>query len=415
MKKKILIVICIAVAIALFITKSNMEHQKNLNSTYSIVTEVFDYGQQVSKIVIEFKTEIDGNSFNKQSFSIISENSLNGRKYDNFNHEIIDIYLSDKFLGEKNKTGKFMIIELANDISLPLANTLFWNRSICSNEQIILNYTIINNKSLKTKKGKTLEKEKLKISYKDRIDLLVEKFKSSEKKDDLNYRYYVPKKDDKKNPLIIWLHGAGEGGVSNYTQIAANKGGVGFITDEAQKIFDGAYVLVPQAATFWVPYYKVGDHELIGKDYTKDLIILIKEFIKNNPDVDANRIYIGGASGGGYQVLKTIIEDPDLFAAAFPTCAAYEPTNDELERLKNLPIWFTHAKIDGTVSSKLSENSYNYLKSIGNKNVFYSEYPNVKYDGIEYWPHMSWVYVLNNDPRNENKENLFNWLAKQKK
>lgn len=54
---------------------------------------------------------------------------------------------------------------------------------------------------------------------------------------------------------------------------------------------------------------------------------LIQEYVAKNPDIDPNRIYIGGASNGGYMTMLMIRDYPNYFAAAFPVC---EGLNDRL-------------------------------------------------------------------------------------
>ena len=68
-----------------------------------------------------------------------------------------------------------------------------------------------------------------------------------------------------------------------------------------------------------------------------------------NPAIDTDRIYIGGCSNGGYMTMEMVITYPDYFAAAYPICEAYADnaiTDEQLERVKNLPIWFIYAEDD---------------------------------------------------------------------
>ena len=79
-------------------------------------------------------------------------------------------------------------------------------------------------------------------------------------KDGMNYRLFSPSHDGRsdhwdrrdKSPLIVWLHGGGEGGLlsanyyDNEPTLRANRGALGFSTPEAQKVFGGAYVVAPQ-------------------------------------------------------------------------------------------------------------------------------------------------------------------------
>lgn len=384
-----------------------------IQGKYKLVTEVFDYGQQVSKIVIYSPTSISRSSLNKNTFSIIVENKLNGRSLGKFTREINYIYTSHSSLGKPTGSGQYIIIELKNDPAISEAYTLFWDSDKFSNCLVEPKYTIKQNLPLKDMDGNKLYARNFKLKMNGIINLLVDDFKKATSRSGLNYRYFEPEKDDKKNPLIIWLHGVGEGGTNNVSQIAGNRGGVAFITEDIQKKFGGAYVIAPQCPTFWMKNFSSGDIKISGaKDYTQDLISLIKEYITNTPDIDTTRIYIGGCSMGGYQTLKTVIAAPELFAGAFPVCPAYTPTAYELDKLSNLPIWFTHSIIDPIVPYTNSKDAYEYLKQI-NDNAHYSEYGTIIYNGNPYSHHASWVYVLNNFPINKQGEQIFDWLSKQ--
>ena len=220
------------------------------------------------------------------------------------------------------------------------------------------------------------------------------------------------KDDGQKNPLIIWLHGAGEGGTDPSINILGNQ--VTNLSKELiQKYFTtetvkGAYVLAPQTPTAWMD----------GK-YGDALWELIQEYVKNNGDIDENRIYIGGCSNGGWMTIDMITKHPDYFAAAFPICEAKanaDVTDEMIESIKDMPIWFTHAANDNTVSiynkegggwgapttlttpqDTFSNNLYIRLINAGATNVHYTLFENVLVDGVNYDGHWSWIYTLRDE------------------
>jgi predicted peptidase len=243
----------------------------------------------------------------------------------------------------------------------------------------------------------------------------------------LTYADYAPAKDNGKNPLIIWLHGMGEGGTDPTLAIAGNKA-VNFASEEIQSYFDGAYVLAPQTPTFWMDGL-TGFGDGTSK-YQSALMALIKEYVENNKDIDTNRIYLGGDSNGGYMAMLMIRDYPEYFAAAFPVCEALNDsliTDEEIESMKDLPIWFVHAKTDTTVPpNEYVIPTYNRLLEAGAKDVHLSLFENVvdtsglykKADGTpyEYDGHWSWIYVYNNEVSKEingNTITLMEWLAGQ--
>ncbi|MPQ43387.1 prolyl oligopeptidase family serine peptidase [Clostridium tarantellae] len=385
----------------------------NKELKFKIITEVFDYGPEVTKIIIDTQLNMDKNTITKDTFKVISKNTIHNKSLGIFERKIINVYVSDSSLNSSVKIGQYIILELEHGMNVNEAKTLFWNEEKFLNEEIDLNYVIFQNKDIKDYKGNIYKKDDVTYKMNGVKNLLVDEFKEGKSESALNYRYFISKKHNEKNPLIIWLHGAGEGGNSNATQISGNGGVVTFITEEVQTIFGGAYILVPQTPTFWMPSFIVGNLELKGeKDYTKDVISLIKSFIKENSDVDERRIYIGGCSMGGFQTIKTLSRAPKIFAAAFLICPAYEPSKEDLEKIKNIPIWLIHASTDLTAPVSNSKNAYKILKELG-ANVIYTEYENIERDGNKYNSHAACIPVLHNDPVNNEGEHIFNWLSKQ--
>lgn len=255
---------------------------------------------------------------------------------------------------------------------------------------------------------------------------------------ELNYASFEPAKHGKKVPLIIWLHGMGEGGTDPYIALLGNKV-ENLATPEIQKNFgkDGAYVLVAQANGFWLqtsltePFFTTGA-QLPGTPaqscYTEPLMELIKEYVAANPSVDPNRIYIGGCSNGGYMTMNMIIEYPDYFAAAYPTCEAYldsKITDEDIAKIAKQNVWFTWACTDTTVNpDEFERPTRARLEAAGAANCVFTEFADVhdlsgkyfKEDGTpyEYNGHYSWIYVLNNQCV-ANGQTIFQWMAKQSK
>ena len=159
------------------------------------------------------------------------------------------------------------------------------------------------------------------------------------------------------NPLIVWLHGAGEGGTNLDVAVLGNE--VTLLAKEAiQRHFTsedgvtGAYVLLPQCETLWMDEGDGENWEGTGVSrYTKVLMDAIAHYVESHPDVDRNRVYLGGCSNGGYMTLNLLTEYPGFFAAAFPVCEAYD-TSDQPQRIAVLAgqsIWFVHSADDHVV------------------------------------------------------------------
>lgn len=256
----------------------------------------------------------------------------------------------------------------------------------------------------------------------------------------LRYMYYVPQfPGAAKKPLVVWLHGAGEGGQETAITISGNKV-TALAEDPIQSKLSGAYILAPQCPTMWMDDGS-GKYGVSGRSmYGQALLACIREFIRSNEyGIDTSRIYIGGDSNGGFMTMRMIIDYPDVFAAAFPMCEAlYDRriTDADIEKIKNIPIWFTHSEDDPVVDPKRTViPTYQRLKKAGAPNVhctlwkgifdLHGTFKNADGTPYRYVGHFAWVPVLNDDDRLDfdgkpviaagREVTLWDWLGLQQK
>jgi predicted peptidase len=396
--------------------------------SYCTVTEIFDWGPAVTKIIVNLgKTVIKG-SVKTDTFKVhvvrtdprpgvaIPSDVANGDRI------VTKAYVSDKS-GNAADSGNYIALEMkvAPDIGLSSPMNYDFNR-FKNNSWIKCSYTITQQKDISSDTGK-ISGLVITSSLGD-IKKLVDDFTTGSYTANANviltYASYAPSKDNGKNPLIIWLDGTGEKGTDPTVAISSNKS-CNFASSDIQSYFGGAYVLVPQCPTMWM--------EGLKEDA---LMALIKDYVSKNSDIDTNRIYIGGGSNGGYITMLLIRDHPDYFAAAMPTCEALPDkmiTNTDIEKIKNIPIWFTAAKTDKTVPpDNYVVPTYKRLIKAGAKDVHFSFFDKVadttglykKADGtpFEYDGHFSFFYVFNNqctDKINGEKTTIMQWLAAQNK
>lgn len=380
--------------------EANIFSKEDKKVLFDLYSQVYDYGQRINRLEFELPEKVNDQDLFVDTFVVKTKNSLENEKIQNGERKIKNIYLE----GNK-KEGTHVIIELESELDSPYSSTLFWDDEKFSNLPLNISYELKQNKKIGNLN---------KLEYKQRsvLDSQVDLLKKGISKNGLYYRDFKPKNKGSKHPLIIWFHGAGEGGDNNISHVTANKGATAFLNDEIQQILDYPYVLAPQSPDYWMPELTVQDRKLEGKNRTELIIALIKEYISQNPSIDKERVYLIGASMGGYQVWETLSSEPSLFAAAIPICAAYQVPNDHLDKLKDKPLWLVHAKTDDTIPFEYSENAYNYLKKIGSKAIF-STYNDVKVGNASYSTHASWIYVLNDISCN-NDTFILEWLSQQK-
>ena len=226
----------------------------------------------------------------------------------------------------------------------------------------------------------------------------------------LTYASYEPwslKGDGKANPLVIWLHGGGEGGTDVSITLLGNEV-VALIRPQIQSHFtteggaNGAYVLSVQCPTMWMGTSKGFGHGDYPSLYADVLKSCIDSFVDSHPDVDPKRIYLGGCSNGGYMTMHMLIRHPKYFAAAYPTCEAYMDqyiSDDEINALAEENIWIVQSYDDTTVDPKVHcIPTFQRIVKAGGKNVWMSLFENVvgiDNPGQKLFGHFSWCYLFN--------------------
>ena len=399
------------------ITFRDQEMYHSFSDQYSLNAKIFDYGQNIVSIEINTKGKgknIQNKQIAKDTFKVFAKGTLpkdTGIVLDEktkslgtfeVEREIENIFVNDK--------GN-IVINLKYGKDVAGANTLSYvTGDVSRNVLMDLEYRVEQKKEIKGYKAGFYRQGKI-------VDEEADKFVAAKSKSGVNYQYFKPvnKDDGKKHPLIIWFHGNGEGGYKDYrnnvSQKLANRGAVAFAEDKTQKIFGGAYVVAPQADDTWYNNYTKG--------YIKSVKAMIDEFVSEN-NVNKNRIYVFGASAGGYMSFRMMIEYPNYFAAFSTSAAALDKaatsggvatTTQDLMKIRNKPLWMVHAKNDPTISyENTSKRVYDVLPKY---RAILSSYPNVKIDGTEYNGHWSWIYSLRNMPVNDKGEHLFEWMARQ--
>ncbi|MEY8392232.1 glycoside hydrolase family 3 N-terminal domain-containing protein [Lachnospiraceae bacterium 45-W7] len=447
--------------------------------THTTVTEGFDWGPAITKVVLNMGKEIDNKAvLDKDVFDVYVErrDPATGKVLQVFdfstwqmvdskgNREIKEVYVSDAS-GKKAQSGNYITIEMTVHPTNTLGSPFNYDMQKNVNTYITSAYTVTQKKAITAADGSTIAVKSPDTKFEKNNTLLCDDFDLTgtfDYKDpkfgdiSLCYASYAPKEDNGKNPLVIWLHGAGEGGKDPSISLIGNKV-VNLATDEIQEIFGGAYILAPQSDTMWMNDGS-GEYTTSGTSkYTAALMELIRTYVRGNSDIDTSRIYIGGCSNGGYMTMNMITTYPDYFAAAYPICEAYKNewlTDEKVDAIKDLPIWFTHSKNDGTVMiSKGKQNSTTWqmefekdengdfilngdyspkaherLVAAGNKNAHLTLFEDVHdmtgnyltADGkpYQYDGHWSWIYTLNNECSEtiDGKEvTIMEWLAAQKK
>ena len=378
---------------------TNLSNGVQKNGEYTLVINGFDWGAAVTQVILS--TNQSTPAINPEDYWVnverISECFDGKGRGVSGERKVINAYISnDK--GKKVEQGNFLTLVLEVNPDLPISSPLeyFFDEKCQGTKWVDYHMTIVNKKN-----NDTWNTEIGRISpIADDFDLNG-KFTYDQTKT-LAYASLTPKSEG-KCPLIIWLHGGGEGGTDPSIPLLSNKV-TNYASFEIQTIFNGAFVLVPQCPTAWMDNGNGGITRGEENDiYNEGLMNLIQHFVTNNPKVDKDRIYVGGCSNGGYMSLKLILLHPDYFAAGYISALAYSSkyiSDKDIQRIKDVPIWFMHSRDDKvTIPEKTVVPIYQRLMGAGATDVHFSYFDHVVdltglFGGPDYHynGHFSWIY-----------------------
>lgn len=192
---------------------------------------------------------------------------------------------------------------------------------------------------------------------------------------EIDYVIRKPKEysSQEKYPLIIYLHGAGGRG-RDVEMVYTHP----FFSD-TEEWLSGAICVVPQCYTnSWFCMFEQ-----------------LQDFIKyaiSWKNVDATRVYLVGASMGGYATWQMAMSHPEWFAGIIPICGGGMYWNTA--RLVNMGVWAFHGALDQTVYPAESEKMVEGIKKNGGT---------VRFTVYEDCAHNAWT------PTFRNKE-VWSWL-----
>lgn len=219
----------------------------------------------------------------------------------------------------------------------------------------------------------------------------------------LPYRLSLPEgyDENKKYPLFLFLHGAGERGNDNLLHLSVNTP-FGVLMNEENRVKFPCIAVAPQCPENhqWVNTdWSMGSYrqaEIPISIHLSMVADLLDQLVKEYP-IDESRIYIIGISMGGYGTWDLIVRYPNRFAAAIPIAGGGDP--NLAQRIKDIPIWAFHGDIDTVVPPSSSRDMVTALNNVS-ANISYTEF-----QGVE---HNSWSPAYN-------EPTLFSWLFSQKK
>lgn len=226
----------------------------------------------------------------------------------------------------------------------------------------------------------------------------------------MRYRLYLPANytASKNYPLVLFMHGSGESGTNNSSQVSNHISNLINLTESQYP----SILIAPQlpTASGWSPGNSV------------DLTSGILQRVLDNYAVDDNRLYLTGLSMGGFGSMNYLDWYTDgvgiEFAAAVSLSGGYSTTvnSQAVDNFNDVPIWLIHGNNDSVVSVNYSRNTYRSLIGISaatpiNFNQTIMGYPtavngDIRYSEIPGGGHSGWSSLYG-------QTTIYNWMFAQ--
>ena len=199
------------------------------------------------------------------------------------------------------------------------------------------------------------------------------------------YLLFLPKDygiDNRKWPVMMFLHGSGERG--DDLSLVKVHGPPKLVEERPDFPF---IVISPQCPKDqWWP-----------GDVQQHLLAELLDSVLTRFNADPQRVSVTGLSMGGFGAWTLAARYPHRFAAAVPICGGGDP--EDALQLKSVPFWVFHGAKDFGVPLKLSEEMVAAVQSAGGQAKL-TVYPEAGHD--------SWTETYKN-------EAVYDWLLAQRR
>jgi len=175
-----------------------------------------------------------------------------------------------------------------------------------------------------------------------------------------------PDKPDRQYALLLCLHGLGCRGDDNRRQLRMFRDLLLYLRQHPEL---PVIVVTPQCPE----HLKWADMQRRTPGEPLKLVLeLCEQLVKDQP-IDRRRIYVTGASMGGFGTWSAIQEKPDFFTAAIPISGGGDPKC--AAKLTKIAIWAFHGADDHIIPVERTREMIAAIRAAGG-NPKYTEYPN---------------------------------------
>ena len=312
------------------------------------ISEVFELGQAISAVALEFPEEIPaGTAWPLIGISPFTAVGFDQGAYEMKNLAVASTYVNNSLdLYDAQETGKYLIVDfsdtltaVANKTRLDSSIQLTWEEDI----------PVGSDKVIKAGSIRTTEDVSYLID-----DFKLDTFTGSENRP-FKYRLFVPEiKEGKKYPMFVFLHGGGEIGEDGFMHVSANASPIEFAKPASQAV-NPCFVLAPQSPQGGWPI-----------DGIKELI---DNIMREYDAVDGARISLSGLSYGSGGTVSLMTKYPEMFAAAVPVAGGSFKI-DAYDTIKDKSVWIIMAADESEGSVNNAKESVAAYEEKGHKVLY---------------------------------------------
>ncbi|MCC8147262.1 MAG: hypothetical protein LIO93_12695 [Bacteroidales bacterium] len=296
--KRIFLIIGLGLIVNMLNARINTIDQ-NMEKVIAL-TEVFGDGQKVTAAILEYDKEIKNSSLSMDSYEV------EGRT-------ITKVYSNNSAKKTSEGTdGKYVIIELSPNDADALLFVQEGRKRVLKEAQLSVRQV----KEIETTSNKRIQPIEEVVKNSSQMNLVVDDFVQREYTyeptgDVLQYNLFIPQNYDtsKSYPLILFMHDASITGGDVLATLVQGNGAIIWATPEEQAKHP-CFVLAPQFAR-----QVVNDNSEASIDL--DVTIGLIRSLMQEYNIDANRLYTTGQSGGCMMSIAMNIKYPDFFAASY--------------------------------------------------------------------------------------------------
>lgn len=326
------------------------------------IAETLEEGQKVTAVAIEYSEPISSEDISIDMFSVA------GRT-------ITKAYVNNSGVkGDVKTQGRYVMLELGIDPApgSSVGSTLLYANG--RNERLPIHLSVVQKVNITTVSGNTIlprgftNTQEYNLEVDDRFKEMV--YTNPETGSILRYRLFVPDSTtDEPLPLLVFLHGAGERGNNNITQLLANRSALEWAAPKAQAK-NPCIIFAPQcpSETSWAVNVGTDEAPVYRSSYAlKNVKNVIDQLIREY-NIDTTRIYGTGLSMGSMGIWTLSMENPSLFAAQLNLCGAGIYSDEQVSQIADKPIWGIIAADDGTSPMRMRALT-DQLEKLGGKAV----------------------------------------------